>query len=112
VSAAESQAVLDQQTAYLLEACGGKVAEAARQLEVSPSTMRARVRRHQAMAATTTPAPATTDDPPPRCPGGGRVGLGGPGSSRYPVCTQHLAPVKRDGTLGSHKQLRPRGGGR
>ena len=48
--------------------------------------------------------------PPPRCPAAGKVGLDGPGSSRCPACTQDHAPVKRDGTLGSHKLLRPRGG--
>jgi hypothetical protein len=51
---------------------------------------------------------SVTEGPPPRCPGGGQVGLDGPGSTRCPVCTQDAASVRRDGTLGSHKLLRPR----
>jgi hypothetical protein len=51
---------------------------------------------------------SATEGPPPRCPGGGQVGLDGPGSTRCPVCTQDAASVRRDGTLGSHKLLRPR----
>jgi transposase len=51
---------------------------------------------------------SVTEGPPPRCPGGGQVGLDGPGSTRCTVCTQDAASVRRDGTLGSHKLLRPR----
>jgi hypothetical protein len=53
---------------------------------------------------------SVTEGPPPRCPGGGQTGLDGPGSTRCTVCTQDAASVRRDGTLGSHKLLRPRDG--
>jgi hypothetical protein len=73
----------------------------------------------RAKAKKATPQPAASkrasgssrrDGPPPRCSGVGQEGLDGPGTGRCPVCSQDLAPVRRDGTLGSHKQLRPRGG--
>jgi hypothetical protein len=62
----------------------------------------------QRKARERTSGSSVTEGPPPRCPGGGQVGLDGPGSTRCTVCTQDAASVKRDGTLGSHKLLRPR----
>jgi hypothetical protein len=106
------QAGSDRLTYEAWEAHGRNATKAARELGCSPSTVRARVKRHEELMATATPAPASRNGgPPPRCPGGGQKGLGGEGSGRCPVCSQDMAPVRRDGTLGSHKQLRPRDGG-
>jgi hypothetical protein len=72
-----------------------------------------KVRKRTAKASTArkqTSGSSTTDGPPPRCPGGGQKPLGGAGSTSCPVCTQDAATVKRDGTLGSHKLLKPRDG--
>ena len=61
----------------------------------------------QATAGARQPVPAVKG-PPPRCPGAGQRGLDGrkPGAlDRCPVCTQDMAVVRRDGTLGSHRTL-------
>jgi hypothetical protein len=106
---ATDQAGSDRLTFEAWEAHGRNAAETARELGCSPSTVRARVKRHEELMATATPAPARNGGPPQRCPGVGQKGLDG--SSRCPMCSQDMAPVRRDGTLGSHKQLRPRDGG-
>jgi hypothetical protein len=106
--AVPDQAEVDRITFESWLAWGRNASKAARELDCSPATVRARVKRHQAVVAAAA-APAN-GGPPPRCPGGGQTGLGGVGSPRCPVCTQDAAPVKRDGTLGSHKLLKLRDG--